>query len=93
MSNVITAPWPPEQVEALQVAQACPYWHGYTCEHHSDERLRPTPDGWRCDVPGCAYTQSWAYAPQPAPAGREPHACTSCGMGGALHCSHCTRCV
>jgi hypothetical protein len=90
MNRIITTPWSPEHVEALQVIQSCPRWHTYTCEHHSDVPLRATPEGWRCDVPNCGYTQAWAWAP---PAGRSPHTCTACGMGGAWHCMHCTRCV
>ena len=57
LTNKVTAPWTPEQVEALERRQNDPYQHPYTCE--CGESLEPWLDGWSCD---CGYTQDWCHA-------------------------------
>lgn len=62
MSGKITAPWTPEQVDALNAYQRLGYVHEFTCPHgenHQDRILVATASGWRCRW--CDYTQDWAH--------------------------------
>lgn len=63
-SDVVTAPFTPEQVESLNGYQSSGVMHEFTCGvgGHSHGRLRATVDGWWCDFQGCDYTQDWAHA-------------------------------
>ena len=61
-SKTITAPFTPQEVEALNAFQAVDYIHPFTCpDDHAglDRRLVATEKGWIC--PHCAYTQAWAH--------------------------------
>jgi hypothetical protein len=70
VSNVIKAPWTPEQVDGLNRYQSLRgFYHPYTCgsgrrtdAQHTDGEgvLKATPDGWVC--PYCNYKQNWANA-------------------------------
>lgn len=58
----LTAPWTPEQVEALNLWQEAGYVHPFMCpgaSGHSKGRLIAKTDGWHC--PTCSYTQDWAH--------------------------------
>ena len=67
----VKAPWPPDQVEALNRFQACEWVHPFTCGQR-DRATHPTitngdfgvliatENGWIC--PDCDYTQDWAHA-------------------------------
>jgi len=67
-SEIIRAPWTPEQVAALNRYQQAHDFHPYTCggnrkdEWHLDGEgvLVATEKGWVC--PYCNYTQNWARA-------------------------------
>lgn len=64
-----TAPWTPEEVEALNAYQEGGWFHPFTCGRCRDADPRwPSPDehllvateaGWIC--PTCDYTQDWAH--------------------------------
>ena len=55
----LTAPWNPEQVEALNRFQTEAFMHPFTClDHHL---LVAASDGWHCTEPACDYTQQWAH--------------------------------
>lgn len=72
-----TPPWDAATVEALNRTQQNPAFHPFTCGgNRSDQAHRDyarqhgardhgvlvaTPQGWRCPVPGCGYTQGWAH--------------------------------
>lgn len=71
---MISAPFTPEQVEALNKFQQRQNFHPFTCGNRGDpphqedmERLgltdlgllKATPLGWVCH--SCAYTQTWAH--------------------------------
>jgi hypothetical protein len=63
MSRIMIAPWTAEQVEALEILQAIPLFHGYTCgtkdaAPHPHAMLVPTVRGWIC--PYCTYKQDFA---------------------------------
>jgi hypothetical protein len=78
VSPRITPPWSAEQVAALNARQQDDRLHPFTCglergdaAHVAYQQLHPdqdlgqlvaTPQGWCCPVPGCPYTQHWAYA-------------------------------
>ena len=63
----ITAPFTPEQVEALNFYQTSGVGHPFTCggnrtdEKHLDGEgiLVAEESGWKC--PFCDYTQDWAH--------------------------------
>lgn len=63
MSETVTAPWTPEQVESLNGYQRSGVMHEFTCGvgGHSHGALRATPDGWVCDFERCDYRQDWAH--------------------------------
>lgn len=58
----LTAPWTPEQVDALNRWQRAGYVHPFTCPasagHRKGELIAQT-DGFHC--PTCSYTQDWAH--------------------------------
>jgi hypothetical protein len=54
----ITAPWTPEQVEALNAYQQLGMFHPFTCGTQSTS-LVATEAGWIC--PCCTYKQDWAW--------------------------------
>jgi len=61
----LSAPWTPEQVEALNRWQRCNYVHEFTCPHPHGPLthgriLIATKNGWTC--PTCDYTQNWAHS-------------------------------
>lgn len=62
MSDIITAPWTTEQVDALNRFQRSGMFHPFTCGagHGGHVELFATVDGWVC--PHCAYRQDWAHA-------------------------------
>ncbi|MEU7066925.1 hypothetical protein [Streptomyces sp. NPDC046161] len=64
MTDHITAPWSPEQVDALNRFQQTGGMHPFTCgrDHDTHRTLVATPAGWTCPGPGCGYTQNWAHA-------------------------------
>jgi hypothetical protein len=62
VSEVVRAPWTPEQVDALEKRQIRADRHPYTCGEHSSLPLVPTRLGWMCWKPGCSYRQDWAHA-------------------------------
>ena len=80
------APWSPEQVAALNAAQADDRFHGYTCpgDHTCSGRTRKllaTPEGWVCDCGG--YDQGWAHAvPLAGPGGADVPAPGGANDGG-----------
>jgi hypothetical protein len=72
----VDAPFLPEQVRSLNAYQASGRGHPFTCGrdrmdaphrayqagHGGDfGQLLATEAGWICPVPGCSYTQSWAW--------------------------------
>jgi ribosomal protein L37AE/L43A len=58
MSDIIKAPWTPEQITKLESFQKDHRVHPYTCTAgHSHGVLRPTTNGWICDI--CGYQQDW----------------------------------
>jgi hypothetical protein len=68
-TSIITAPWTPEQVDALNLYQKTGHMHPFTCgsgnrtdEKHLDGEgiLFATVGGWVC--PFCDYTQDWAHS-------------------------------
>lgn len=70
MSDKITAPFTPAQVDALNRYQRLGDVHEFTCpnDHNgADRTLVATAMGWFC--PHCFYTQVWAHA---AMAGEPP---------------------
>lgn len=62
MTDTITAPWTPAQVDALNKFQRAGFVHPFTCanDHDGDRTLLATRSGWIC--PHCGYTQGWAHA-------------------------------
>jgi hypothetical protein len=60
--SVITAPWTPEQVAALNRYQQDGRYHPFTCGKSGSDLLVAAADGWHCLAPGCTYTQHWAHA-------------------------------
>ena len=66
----ITAPFTPEQVEALNHYQEYTQFHPFTCggadpdcersQGEGEGLLKATPEGWTC--PCGRYTQNWAHA-------------------------------
>jgi hypothetical protein len=63
MTDKITAPFTPAQVDALNRYQRLGYVHEFTCPNDhkgADRTLVATIKGWLC--PHCYYTQSWAHA-------------------------------
>jgi hypothetical protein len=74
----IERPWSDEQVAKLNAYQRAGRFHPFTCgndrsdeahQKYADRHNEPdlgllvaTNDGWRCPVPGCGYTQTWAHA-------------------------------
>ena len=64
--GLISAPWTPDQVDALNEQQLRQDRHPYTCPGGNGplcakRDLVATPDGWICE---CGrYTQDWAWAP------------------------------
>lgn len=63
MSDLVRAPWTPQQVDNLNAWQARGNVHPYTCTgDHGDQRERTllaTEEGWICRT--CGYTQDWAW--------------------------------
>ncbi|WP_394436215.1 hypothetical protein [Streptomyces sp. SGAir0957] len=68
MTDIIRAPWTPNQVEALNRFQREGDMHPFTCggEHTPGSPvLIAREDGWRCPEPygePCDYRQDWAHA-------------------------------
>lgn len=68
MTDMIRAPWTPEQVAALNEFQRRGGMHPFTCggEHTPGSPiLVAREDGWHCSDPygeGCDYRQDWANA-------------------------------
>lgn len=63
MTDTITAPWTPDQVDRLNRFQHTGYVHPFTCpDAHdgADRTLVATKAGWVC--PHCDYRQNWAHA-------------------------------
>jgi hypothetical protein len=67
MSDMIKAPFTPEQVKALNYFQASGVFHPFTCANQGDAlhnyeqtNLVATWRGWICSY--CDYTQDWAHA-------------------------------
>ena len=58
---IVQAPFNADQVAALKDWQDAGIVHPFTCAQHSQHSLTPTADGWKCEVPGCVYTQNWAH--------------------------------
>lgn len=61
----ITAPWLPDQVEALNAFQSRTDFHPFTCpndDHPDAVVLTAHEDGWHCPTEGCTYRQQWAHA-------------------------------
>lgn len=70
MSDIVLAPFAPDQVKLLNEYQRLGAMHPFTCGTHSDTSLVASTDGWTCphseglspiDV-RCDYTQDWAHA-------------------------------
>lgn len=64
MTDMIRAPWTPEQVAALNRFQAEGGMHPFTCGNtHAtpDLHLVAHTDGWHCWLPDCDYRQDWAH--------------------------------
>ena len=61
MSTIVTAPWRPDEVEALNKYQKSGVMHEFTCKEHSHEVLIATIDGWICPHQFCYYAQDWAW--------------------------------
>jgi hypothetical protein len=66
LTDVIRAPWTPEQVAALNAWQTSSGTHPFTCGCDTchpgiNSVLHATPDGWRCPITGCQYVQDWAH--------------------------------
>ena len=67
MSDLIEAPWTPEQVDALNFFQRDGLMHPFTCGNRGDaphpqneqNALVATETGWTC--PHCDYKQGWAH--------------------------------
>lgn len=61
--DMITAPWTPDQVAALNEFQHLGQFHPFTCGNSSHMEVSPvlvaTVEGWQCPS-GCGYTQDWA---------------------------------
>lgn len=56
----ITAPFSPEQVDALNAWQSAGLVHPFTCGTETCRTpLIATPLGWECAY--CEYTQNWAH--------------------------------
>jgi hypothetical protein len=65
MTDMIRAPWTPEQVAALNRFQAEGGMHPFTCGNdHATGALHLVAheDGWHCWLPDCDYRQDWAHA-------------------------------
>ena len=58
MSEILRAPWTPEQIEKLDARQQDETKHPYTCAcGHS---LEPFKSGWYCENQ-CGYSQDWCH--------------------------------
>lgn len=57
-NDLITAPWSPDQVAALNEFQRLGYVHPFTCGNGCGD-LVACADGWTCE---CGYAQDWAWA-------------------------------
>jgi hypothetical protein len=63
-AGILTAPWTPEQVDTLNLAQRSGGMHPLACgAHHPRDlpTLIATPDGWTCPDEDCTFAQDWAY--------------------------------
>lgn len=58
MSEILKAPWTPEQIEKLDERQAREDMHPYTCE--CGYSLEPFESGWYCENQ-CGYHQDWCF--------------------------------
>jgi hypothetical protein len=94
--STTTAPWTDEQVAALNVFQNQGRFHPFTCgRDHSGSSpvLTATPEGWRCPVDDCDYTQDWALKSMLDVGLEMTRVSPSCGT--TQHCANhgfCTRC-
>lgn len=61
--DLVHAPFSDEQVRSLELWQANPHVHPFTCpsDEHATRSLTPTAGGWICLHVGCYRTQTWAY--------------------------------
>lgn len=65
--KIIKTPWTVWQAADLNRFQLAELMHPFTCpndarEHDGvDVALMAVPEGWRCPVRGCDYTQDWAH--------------------------------
>jgi len=101
VTDLIRAPFTPEQVTRLNRFQGAGVMHPFTCGAGDGQSLVATEAGWVCPV--CDYTQDWAHAFM---AGTDPVAvitdppptitCPRCGMTSANpndiregYCGHC----
>jgi hypothetical protein len=63
VTDKITAPWTPDQVDRLNRFQRLGHVHEFTCPYAhdgADRTLVATKAGWIC--PHCDYRQDWAHA-------------------------------
>lgn len=64
---MISIPWTPEQVDALNAYQRARVMHPFICEYRDDHHaadpgvLVATEYGWECPYIGCGYMQFWAH--------------------------------
>lgn len=64
----IYTPWDVPTVTALNRYQREGQFHPFTCgngqsgQHVGGVSLIATPDGWRCPMGHCDYTQNWAWS-------------------------------
>ncbi|WP_037616379.1 hypothetical protein [Streptomyces aureus] len=104
MTDMIRAPWTPEQVAALNAFQAHSGMHPFTCgnDHATpDLHLVAHEDGWHCWLPNCHYRQDWAHAfmadpntwPQPLSAARPCPACRRADQAGLAPSEQHPGCV
>jgi rubredoxin len=68
MSEIIKAPWNPDQVQSLNEYQGACSFHPFTCGEHdpdsAEHPLEATPDGWfcpKCKANGKSYSQNWCH--------------------------------
>ena len=58
VSDLLKAPWTPENIAKLDARQADQTKHPYTCG--CGHNLEPSESGWYCEHQ-CGYTQNWCH--------------------------------